>query len=74
MGVLITDTDRINIYSYRGTDYTGDLQDYLKAQGFDVRTVSIVNGYIWVMTETDAWNMPQAAQWCSIAEHMGRRE
>ena len=70
MGVLITDTDRINIYSYRGTDYTGDLQDYLKAQGFDVRTVSIVNGYIWVMTETDAWNMPQAAQWLKIAKRM----
>ena len=70
----LTDTDRTNIYSYRGTDYTGDLQDYLKAHGFDVRTVTIINGYIWVMTETDAWNMPQAAQWCSIAEHMGGKK
>lgn len=74
MGNVITDTDRTNIYSYRGTDFTGDLTAYLKARGFDVRSVSIVNGYIWVMTETDAWNMPQVAQWCSIAEHMGRRE
>jgi hypothetical protein len=66
----MTDTDRTNIYSYRGTDFTGDLHDYLKAQGFDIRTVSIVNGYILVLTETDAWNIPQAAQWWQIVRRM----
>ena len=46
---VLTDTDRTNIYSYRGTDFKGDLQTYLKGAGYDVRTVDIVNGYIWVL-------------------------
>ena len=70
MGNVMTDTDRTNIYSYRGTDFTGDLQAYLRGAGYDVRTVDIVNGYIWVLTETDAWNVPQAAQWWQIVRGM----
>ena len=66
----LTDTDRTNIYSYRGTDFKGDLQSYLRGAGYDVRTVDIVNGYIWVLTETDAWDIPQAAQWWQIVRRM----
>ena len=64
------DTDRTNIYSYRGTDFTGDLTDYLKGAGYDVRTVDIGGGYIWALTETDAWSVPQAAQWWQIVRRM----
>ncbi len=63
----MTDTDRTNIYSYRGTDFTGDLHDYLKAQGLDIRLVEWREGYIIIMDENASYTIPQYASWVSIA-------
>ena len=70
----MTDTDRTNIYSYKGTDYAGDLMAYLTAQGIAVQDIKLVEGIIYILGETKTWEAPQGAQWCSIAEHMGGRE
>lgn len=70
----LTDTDRINIYSYRGTDFTGDLHDYLAAQGLDIRTVEAMDGYITVMSEEAQYNFPQYVQWGSMANKIKAEE
>lgn len=66
----MTDTDRTNIYSYRGTDYTGDLHDYLTAQGLVIRTVELMSGIICITDETVTYGIPQGAQWHSIAKYI----
>ncbi len=66
----MTDTDRTNIYSYRGTDFTGDLHDYLTAQGLDIRLVQVIDGVIYISDETTLCSVPQAAQWWQIARRM----
>ena len=66
----MTDTDRTNIYSYKGTDYTGDLHDYLTAQRIAVRDIKLVKGIIYILGETKMWEAPQGAQWRSIAKYI----
>lgn len=70
MGNVITDTDRTNIYSYRGTDFTGDLHDYLTARGLDIRLVQVIDGVIYISDETTLYSAPQGAQWWQIARRM----
>lgn len=70
----MTDTDQTNIYSYKGTDYAGDLHDYLKSKNIAVRTADLKDGYLVILTEEVAYNVPQYATWGSIAEHMGETE
>ena len=69
----LTDTDRTNIYSYRGTDFTGDLQTYLRGAGFDVRMVDIVNGYWWIMA-ADSGGLADGQGTAQIGGVNGRTE
>ena len=66
----MTDTDRTNIYSYRGTDFTGDLHDYLRAKGIDAIGIETMTGMLLIETETIVYNIPNFAQWASIALHI----
>ncbi len=70
----LTDTDRTNIYSYRGTDFTGDLHDYLRARGIDVIGIETMTGMLLIETETIVYNIPNFAQWESIVEYIRRCE
>lgn len=66
----MTDTDRINICSYRGEDYIKDLLDYLTSKGIVVPSIRMEDGYVVIEDEWSIIRFPQHAQWWSIAEGM----